>query len=481
VGAALLGGMAWTGEVRVGAQVAGPRRAAPSRVPVVEVSGFEPEIRRQVEAARRAVVARPDEAEAQGRLGMILQAYERYEQAAYFLAQARRLAPRDFRWAYYLGVVRGELGPAAEAVEALRGALEIEPAYYPARLRLAEALLAAGEVGESGALYEAIRRERPDEAVAHYGLGRVAMSEGRREMAIERLARAIELFPEYGAAHYAYGMVQRDLGRMVEARRHLGLSQEHRLKRPLVEDRYLAALAELNLGATLHLTRGRAYEAAGRIGESITEHERALAIRPGLVQAHVNLISLYGRSGQYESALGHYRAAVALNPDLPDLHYNYGVLLVAQGETRRAAEAFSQALRLNPFHAESNHNYGVIIEQDGRLDEAAEHYRRALREKPGYRSAHFHLGRILVNQGRVSEGLGEFQRAVDPAPPLGDEEAPGHYYALGATWSMLGERGRAIAQLREALRRAELVRQAGLVAAIRRDLRTLGAEPGGGK
>ncbi|MFM8394652.1 MAG: tetratricopeptide repeat protein, partial [Acidobacteriota bacterium] len=114
------------------------------------------------------------------------------------------------------------------------------------------------------------------------------------------------------------------------------------------------------------------------------------------------------------------------------------------------------------------------IEQEGRLDEAADHYRKALREKPGYRSAHFHLGRILVNQGRVREALEQFQAAVAPPPPVSDEEAPGYFYALGATWSMLGERGRAMALLREALRRATTLQQTALVEAIRRDLRTLG-------
>ena len=41
----------------------------------------------------------------------------------------------------------------------------------------------------------------------------------------------------------------------------------------------------------MHLTRGRALEAAGKIDESIAAHEKALELRPGLVQAHLNLIT----------------------------------------------------------------------------------------------------------------------------------------------------------------------------------------------
>lgn len=467
--------MGWLVAVSVlgGLEVAGLAQVAP---PPVDVTGFEPEIRRQVAGAYESVRLRPRDAEVSGQLGMILQAYERYEQAAIFYERARELAPRDFRWAYYLGLVRGELGQSAKAVAALTVAVGLQGDYGPARLRLADALQAEGQVGASRELYEDVLKRIPGEATALYGLGRLALGEGKRDVAAGHLRRAIESFPDYGAAHYAYGMVLRDLGRLDEARQHLLLSQSHRLKRPLLDDRYLGAVAALNLGATLHLTRGRVLEAEGRIDESIVEHERALAINSGLVQAHVNLITLYGRRGKVDRALEHYRAALAIDPDLPDLHYNYGVLLVAGGEPRRAAEAFQEALRRNPYHAEANHNYGVIIERDGRLDEAAEHYRRALREKPGYRSAHFHLGRILVNQEKVRDALEQFRLAVEPEPLVGDEDAPGYYYALGATWSMVGERRKAIESLSEALKRAERLGQRELALAIRRDLRTLGAE-----
>ncbi|MFM8393664.1 MAG: tetratricopeptide repeat protein, partial [Acidobacteriota bacterium] len=334
-------------------------------LPKVDVTGFEPEIRRQIIAAQRALVAKPGDAALNGRLGMILEAYERYEQAALFLERAHRLAPADFRWAFYLGVVRSELGRSGEAVAALTVARELRPDHLPTRLRLAESLLADGQTGPSRALYESVLAERPGEALALYGLGRIAVSEGRREEAVDLLRRAIEIFPAYGAAHYAYGLLLRDLGRADEARDHLIISQERRLERPLLDDPYLAAVAELNLGATLHLTRGRALEAAGKIEESIAAHEKALELRPGLVQAHLNLITLYGRRGQSEAALRHYRAALALNPALPELHYNYGVLQVALGDPRQAAASFLETLRLNQFHPEAHHNYGVIIEQEG--------------------------------------------------------------------------------------------------------------------
>src|SRR5207244_4473351 len=96
-----------------------------------------------------------------------------FEAAATCYLRAHRLDPQSFRWAYYLGWQRAADGRHAEAVAALRDALQRDRDYLPARLKLAESLFAAGRLDESREEYEAIRRQHPDSAPAHYGLGRV--------------------------------------------------------------------------------------------------------------------------------------------------------------------------------------------------------------------------------------------------------------------------------------------------------------------
>ncbi len=235
--------------------------------------------------------------------------------------------------------------------------------------------------------------------------------------------------------------------------------------------------AERNAKASEHLKRGGALEGAGKIEESIAAHEQALAINPGLVQAHINLISLYGRTKQFDKAERAFRAALAINPDLPDIHYNFGVLLTGQGRDNEAAQAFRRCLELNPYYAEAHHNYAAIIEREGKLDEAATHYRKAIENKPGYRPAHYHLGRILVNQNKLSEAIEHFQKTLTPE----DEDTPRFTYALGATYIRAGERQKGIHYLREALKRASALDQKQLANSIERDLRLLekgGAKPG---
>gem|GEM_PF-588189 len=227
--------------------------------------------------------------------------------------------------------------------------------------------------------------------------------------------------------------------------------------------------AERNAKASEHLKRGAALESAGKIEESIAAHEQALKIDPGLAQAHINLISLYGRTKQFDKAERAFHAALEINPDLPDIHFNFGVLLAGQGRDKEAAQAFRRCLELNPYYAEAHHNYGALIEREGKLDEAARHYRKAIQNKPGYRSAHFHLGRILVNQNKLSEAIEHFQKTLTPE----DADTPRFTYALGATYIRAGERQKGIHYLREALKRASALNQTQLASSIERDLRLL--------
>jgi tetratricopeptide (TPR) repeat protein len=400
---------------------------------------------------------------------MTLHTYEEYEGAAVCYERARRLAPDEFRWVYYLGVVQASSGKHGEAAAIFKEAIARRPDYLPARLRLADSLLAAGQRLESQLLYEAVISKNPSVAQAHYGLGRVKASAGERAAAAAHFRKAIELFPEYGAAHYALGLALRDIGDPVKAQEHLALSQKYKLSRPPLEDSSLNAVAELNALGTEILKRGVMLEGAGRIEESIAEHERALEVNPQLTQAHINLIQLYGRTGRFEKAEKHYRDVVAINPNLADSHYNYGVMLAGQERYAEAAQAFYRSLQIDQFNAEAHHNYAAMIEREGRLDEAAEHFRKAIENRPGHRLAHFHLGRILVHQNKLAEAIEHFHQTLTPE----DEQTPRFTYALGATYVRAGEKQKGIQYLREALKRATALGQTQLAASIERDLRAL--------
>ena len=442
----------------------------PPDLPALNMANFFPVVREQVEKAFQAAQANPKSADASGALGMILDTYEQYDSAAICYQRARWLDPISFRWAYYLGWVQAASGKFGEAETTLREALRMNARYVPAKLRLAEALLAAGKWEECKSLYAALARDYPEFATAHYGLGRVHSAHRDDTAAVASFQRACELFPPFGAAHYALALAYRRVGAGDKVREHLKLYEQSRTSVPGVEDPLRSAVEDLNLGPMGHMRRGVTLEQAGKIAEAIAEQEKALEVDPKQVQVHINLIALYGRTDQFEKAEEHYRAAVGLNPNQAEAHYNYGVLLVRQGKSQEAAQAFQEVVRVNPFYAEAHHNLGFLLEQQGRLAEALQQYQEAIANRPNYRLAHFHIGRILVSQNQYDEAIQHFLRTLTPE----DENTPRFLYALAATYARAGDREKALDYFRRARDAAAARNQSELLRSIERDLTTLG-------
>lgn len=409
-------------------------------LPSLPLETYEAGLREPMAEAYRSAQQKPEDADRNGRLGMLLYANEQYELAAACFERARAFAPGAGPWAYYLGRAQVYLARSDPAASSLREALRIRPGYLPARLMLAKSLLDGGHAEESRALYQALVDELPETAEAHYGLGRIATARGELASAVAHLGKACSLFPGFGAAHFALARAYRDLGEKEKAQEQLALYQKDKLGWPAVPDPLLAAILDLKAGANAHLRKGIELAEAGELQAAVDEHEQALLADPRLVRAHINLIRLYGTLGQPGKAEEHYRAVVAIDPALAEAHYNYAYLLMTSGK----------------------------------LDDAAQQFRTAIERKPDYRMAHFNLGRILVQQGKIQEAIEHLQKTLAPD----DEETPRCTYALGAAYARAGQRDEALKYLREARQKASARGQSELLTSIERDLRALEQVPG---
>ncbi|MGH9429729.1 MAG: tetratricopeptide repeat protein, partial [Terriglobia bacterium] len=439
-------------------------------LPQLSLENFASPIRQQIQKASDNARANPQDATANGRLGMLLHAYQQNEAAAVCFERARTFDSKESSWSYYLGTVQAALGNHSEAVVTLRESLRQKPDYLPAQLRLAEALLASGKSEESRELYESILHKHPDSALAHYGMGRVKSGQKDLASALDHFLKACEISPNFGASHYALALAYRDLDDKTKAQEHLSLYQKDKLGWPVSRDPLSDAVQELRIGAHHYLKQGTILEAAGQLEQAAAAHERALEIDPKLEQAHINLISLYGRLRQPGKAEAQYKSLLALNPNLAEAHYNFGVLLTGQGRHSEASDAFRKALEISPFYAEAHNNVAFLLLNEGRLEEAARHFRSALENKPNYRLAHFHLGRILLHQNKTDEAIEHFQQTLGPEE---DDSTPGYFYALGAAYARKGNRQSALEYIRQAQRRASALGQKELLGSIERDLRIL--------
>jgi tetratricopeptide (TPR) repeat protein len=422
-----------------------------------------------VSRAYEAATARSRDPEAVGALGRVLHAWEQWAAAHDAYARAQALAPHTFAWHYLDAVVLQRLARHAEAAAHLEQALQVSPDYLPARVKLAEALLDSGNPDRARPLFDALGREPASEPAAELGLGRIAAAEGHHEAAIAHLQRAIALFPEWGAAHYALALSYRALGRRDEAERALERHAQYGARWPVPDDPVLATVTALRDDAQTSLQRGLQLAEAGDLAGAIAAHEAALERDPSIAQAHANLISLYGRMQNWAKAEEHYRAVVALGFNLGDAHYDYGVLLGLQEKWEAAEHAYRQAIAVNPRHAQAYNNLGQVLERQRQLDAAAAAYRQAVESQPTFRLARFNLGRMLIASGQPAEAIVELEKLTRPR----DAEAPRYLFALATAHVRAGHRDEGIGWAVDARKLALEFGQHDLAAAIERELAAL--------
>ena len=438
-------------------------------LPELALERFPESARASVSRAFADAKAHPSDAKIVGQLGRVLQAWDQYESAHAAYTRAAELAPKAFDWPYLDAVVLQRLARHGEAAKRLRAALTISPDYKPALVKLADALFDAGAIEESRRLFEALAKDPATEPLGQFGLGRIAAIEKRHEQAIDFLQRAVSRFPEWGSAYYALALSYRAVGRREEAQRALERHAQYGAQWPALEDPVLATVSGIRDDARALLQRGIRLSELGDLTGAIEAHEAALAQDPSLLQAHMNLISLYGRAGRFAEGQQQYEQAVKLGGDTADMHYDFGVLLAMRQKWDQAAIAYQKAIVANPSHARARNNLGETFERRRMVEDALKAYRGAVDAAPAFRLARLNVGRMLLALGRADEAVTELEKIVEPR----DAEAPKYLFGLSVAYLRAGRKDDAIKWANDAKQLASQYGQKELAAAIERDLALL--------
>jgi tetratricopeptide (TPR) repeat protein len=435
-------------------------------LPEIDTSAFLPAVREQVEEALRKAQQNSNDAEAVGRLGMVLHAHEQYAGAAQAYQRAIGLSDRNIDWQYYLAIVQADTGEREASLATINAVLKLDARMVAARHLKADLLLEGNEWQQAVTILEDLLDKNPRDARALYQLGRAQLGMEKLEEATKSLQQACELFPSYGAAHYALAGTYRRLGDKHQASNHLRSYELYRGIEAPIDDPLWDKVSQLNMSPQAHIRRAMQLEARGDLEQAAIANERAIEQDPSLVQAYVNLVSLYGRTNQFEKATERFRQGLNLNPNRDDLYYNYGVLRFNQGATRDAKIAFERALAINPYHAGSQTNIGYILQTEGRVKESIGMLEKAVQNAPNSRVARFHLSRGLINVGRLRDAIPHLEQTLEPE----DVETSTYMYALAATHARLRNKQEALRYAYQAREMASSRGQSRLLESIQRDI-----------
>lgn len=420
--------------------------AAMPAIPQIDTSGFLPVIREQLDTAIGELAELPYDPKRNGRLGMMLAAYDQDAPAAALFERATRLDSASFAWPYYLGYARYDLNDLPGAIAAMRAALAIRPSHANARIKLADFLLEAGDYEQSEEEYRRIVKDLPGRVEGHIGLGKLANLNGEAREALEHLQAAAAIESRIGAIHFAMAEAQRKLGDADAAARELELFERYRDLRPNPRDEEILAIGRMNVGDLPHLSRGMAYLRSGRLVEAALSFKNAIEINPRNVPALTELMVLHGRNRELAAARRYYLQALEVNPDNAALISKWARTLRDNGRREDAVEAFRKAVELDPFSSDYQVLLGRTLQDGGELSEAESWYRKALELEPTQRDASFNLAYLLA----MRQDNAAAATLLRPLVKEADSPAPQLLQLLARVEAQLGDFDQALTLLERA-------------------------------
>ena len=92
--------------------------------------------------------------------------------------------------------------------------------------------------------------------------------------------------------------------------------------------------------AQKHFKKGFAFHNDGKYAEAATEYKKAIEKDSTLVEAYVNLASIYFVQQKYDQAQIELENALRYNPYHVKAHYNLGLILINQGKKEEAKKHY---------------------------------------------------------------------------------------------------------------------------------------------
>ena len=167
---------------------------------------------------------------------------------------------------------------------------------------------------------------------------------------------------------------------------------------------------------TAAFQQGLALHQQGRLDEAEALYRSVLAAEATHFGAHHLTGLIHFQRGQPAVAVEWIERAIAVNPGVSDAHSNLGLALQQMRRIDAALASYERALRLKPDSPEALNNRGNALQDLRRLPEAIASYDRALLARPNFAQAHNNRGNALRGLDRPLEALASYDRALQLWP-----------------------------------------------------------------
>ncbi len=302
----------------------------------------------------------------------------------------------------------GQLTPQQQAslsraLELVDAALAVQPdAPLAAQSIRADVLYAQGEIDAAAEAYQAVLLAEPDDATAIDGLARTLLAAGNVDEAIARYQAAAEAAATATVRNrwlMAAAATYRSLGRTDEA-----------------EQAYLAMIEQDPANNAARQALGDLYQAGERLDEAIEQYRLAAQAAPNDAQAAFRLGRTLLRVGRVDEAAAIAQSLLANSPSAYQSYLLAARVAQAQGDAPAALAGLRQAQSLAPTDSAALTLIGDSYLSAGRLDDAASAYGAAVALEPRNANALVGLGRVYSARNRTADAETSLRRALAAAP-----------------------------------------------------------------
>lgn len=349
------------------------------------------------------------------------------------------------------------------AIDALRGAADLDPATPATAYQLARALLDAGRMSDATKelerflalssstpaatlsgnaappfLQAGLVPETPDIEPffppARYAAGFAHLRGGDYSAAIQQFDRALQDDPLVSSGRGGETGILRAgaalrSGLVADAIRLLQTAIEGAASEPyrmlghayVLDQQYDSAAAALRTAVRLNpgderarLSLARALIAADRLVEAAQTLTEARTAIPESGQILYELGHVHQSEGRYDEAIAAFASSLEFKPLLGanSIHRTIGALERSRQAFDAAAEAFSRRIRLVPNDAAAHHELGDIYFRQGRDTEALAEFTVAVMLDPQAARSHAAAAQIHMRQARYAEAIDAATRAL---------------------------------------------------------------------
>ncbi len=388
--------------------------------------------------AARAQFLRVLEVEPKNRVAMLSLAQIEYAEnqpaaAVDYLQKARAadpaaLEPRLLLAQHYLRARELE-----KAESFAQEAFALRPLHASVLSVLADVQWAREQYPQAAATLESLLKTQPNDAGAHFRLGRARVQLRQYAQARNSLRRAMTLAPDalvIVAGLAALEIQQGNIGVALEwvdgyVKKYPDAAEAHMLRGDVllaqqrfdVAEQAYARAAQLQPTAVLTLKRARAlsqhgsetralellqdwlqthpqddmvrlgladaYRSAGRTTEAADIYNKMLVTKPNQV-AILNNLALTYLASHDPRAVATAEAAYKLAPQHPFVADTYGWVLLQSGDAKKSKPILEQAHAKMPEHPDIQTHLALSLEQNGESERARELLARALKGKPAF-------------------------------------------------------------------------------------------------